>query len=135
MSKYKHGLSKEKLYGVWSGMISRCYHKNCNQYKNYGGRGIKVCEEWANNFLYFYEWALTNGYKAGLSIDRIDVDKDYSPDNCRWINMSEQQLNRRDTIWIVFRGQKIPLRKLVDKFGLDISRVEDFLIKEEVLRK
>lgn len=85
----KHGLSYHPLRFIRKSMIHRCYNKNNKFYKNYGGRGIKVCEEWLDSLPSFYEWAINNGWKKGLSIDRIDNDRDYSPENCRWITISE----------------------------------------------
>ena len=135
MAKRTHGLSKEKLYGIWYNILFRCYNPKCNMYKHYGGRGIGVCQEWAENFTAFYEWALTNGYKPELSIDRIDVNKGYSPENCRWITMEEQHLNCQNTIWIDYRGMKFPLKKLIEKFGLNTWAVEDYLLKQWTLRQ
>jgi len=88
---------KTRLYSIWAGMKQRCYNEKHIQYKNYGGRGISVCDDWRNNFYAFSEWALSNGYQdpnendargAALSIDRIDNDKGYSPENCQWISLS-----------------------------------------------
>jgi hypothetical protein len=91
--------SKTRLYNIWKMMRKRCRCKSRSDYKYYGGRGIKVCEEWNRSDGYdsFRKWALENGYKDGLTIDRIDVDKDYSPDNCRWATMLEQSYNRRNS--------------------------------------
>lgn len=85
-------------------MIDRCERPTCKGYKNYGGRGIKVCREWKESYLTFKKWSLENGYEEKLTIDRIDVDGDYSPDNCRWVTIQEQQRNRRDTIKLTFSG-------------------------------
>lgn len=88
---------EQKLfYGKWKNMISRCYNELDKDYKNYGGRGITICEEWRDSFLSFYEWALDNEYQEGLTIDRINNDKGYSPDNCEWKTRKEQQRNRRN---------------------------------------
>ena len=76
-------------------MKQRCYNKNKDNYKWYGGRGISVCDEWLNNFMSFYDWSINNGYKDGLKIDRIDVNKNYCPENCRFITQKEQCRNTR----------------------------------------
>ena len=80
-------------------MKGRCSTKTNHKYPIYGGRGIKVCEDWFNDFLSFYNWAYSNGYKEGLSIERIDVNGDYSPENCCWIPLSEQNKNKRNSIY------------------------------------
>lgn len=102
-----HNLShKSHLYSVWKSIKDRCYREKCKSYKNYGGRGIKVCDEWKNDYKKFYDWAMENGYEekqtAGgvniLSIDRIDNDGNYEPSNCRWATMKMQAKNKRHTI-------------------------------------
>lgn len=100
----KHGMHKTKLYHVWAVMKNRCQSPNNSQYHNYGGVGVMVCEEW-QTFVPFHEWATNNGYSEGLSIDRIDVYGNYEPSNCRWITMSEQQNNKRNTIWLTYEGE------------------------------
>ena len=94
----KHGYArKERLYTIWVGMRQRCRDKNSKDYPHYGGRGIAVCEEWESNYTAFRNWAMENGYREDLTIDRINVDGNYCPDNCRWITVAEQNRNTTRT--------------------------------------
>lgn len=93
-------------------MKERCYNEKNNSYKDYGGRGIKICEDWLNDFAKFYDWSNENGYKEGLSIDRIDVNGNYTPENCRWADWEEQENNRRDNIHINVNGKDFTISQL-----------------------
>jgi len=90
-----HGKRYTKIYEVWHSMCKRCANHNSPVYDKYGGRGIAVCDEW-KDFLPFYEWAIENGYSEGLTLDRIDNDGNYSPDNCRWTTYHQQNANSRN---------------------------------------
>ena len=99
-----HGLSKHPLYRIFRKMVERCENQNCKSYKDYGGRGIKICDEWRTDFFSFYAWANANGYEAGLSIERINNDGNYEPSNCRWATKIEQNTNRRTSRFIEYGG-------------------------------
>lgn len=114
-----HGMSNIRIYNIWTGIKNRCYNKNHITYKNYGGRGITVCQEWLDDFMNFYEWAMNNGYSDELSIDRIDVNGNYEPSNCRWATAKEQGNNRRTNIFIEVCGTKKSLKAWCDCLGLD----------------
>ena len=86
--------SGSRIHRIWGNIKQRCGNKNHNKYKYYGGRGIKLCEAWGSNFNVFFDWASANGYKSNLTIDRIDNDKNYQPDNCRWVTRTTQNRNR-----------------------------------------
>lgn len=99
-----HGACKTRLYKIWKGMRHRCSCKGDTNYEYYGGRNIRVCSEW-DDFIVFRDWAMSHGYVDGLTIDRIDPDKDYHPDNCRWITMSMQANNKRNNHFITINGE------------------------------
>lgn len=95
-----HGLSSTPLYKTWCTMKKRCFDKNEKCYKHYGARGITVCDEWVNDYMAFHQWSIENGYSKGLTIERIDVNGNYCPENCKWITQQKQLWNRTDTIYI-----------------------------------
>lgn len=109
---------RRRLYNIWSGMVRRCEDPKRERYKNYGGRGIKVCDTWRNDFESFVLWALSNGYSDNLTIDRIDVDGDYNPDNCRWSNMKEQANNKKNNVLIEINGQTKTVAQWSDHIGI-----------------
>lgn len=100
----KHGLSRHKLFRTWIDMRNRCYFINHNRFEHYGGKGIKVCDIWRDDFIEFYRWAIANGWKKGLSLDRKENNKGYQPDNCRWITVKEQNRNRTSNVHLTIDG-------------------------------
>jgi len=130
----KHGKSNTRLYHIWVGMKGRCHNPNNVAYKNYGARGINICDCWNNNFNAFYEWALKSGYNATLTIDRILNYEDYSPENCQWITIQEQQavgkkrLSSRYRL-IEYRGEKFSLSGWSKRLGSNRAIVWDRLHK------
>ena len=118
MAREKHGERNTKLYSVWSSMKTRCNNPNDKEHKNYGGRGIKVCKEWEESFSKFSEWAKHNGYKEGLTIERINVNGNYCPENCTWITIEEQARNRTNTRWVEYNGKTMSLAEACEIFGV-----------------
>ena len=122
--QYKHGDTgghsgkSSRLYCIWSSMKDRCFRSNFRQWKDYGGRGIKVCDEWRNNYSVFKTWALSNGYHEGLTIDRINNDGNYEPCNCRWVTMKEQMNNKNNNHNISYNGKCQSLTKWAEELGI-----------------
>lgn len=122
-----HGYSRTRLYKIWIGIKVRCYgNPNRKNYNLYGGRGIKMCDEWINDFMLFREWALTHGYdenaeRGECTIDRINVNGDYAPDNCRFITLQEQCNNRRKTTFITYKGETKPMADWCRQYGLRVN--------------
>lgn len=117
-----HGMSKERIYSIWAGMISRCENPGDSMnYMNYGGRGISVCKEWSESFMSFYTWSMEHGYAGDLSIDRIDNDGDYCPENCRWTTVKEQARNRRSNINVEYKGEVKTLKQWSEEYGVEYS--------------
>lgn len=122
----KHGGSKTRLYTIWACMKNRCSCSNNTHFNCYGGRGIKVCDEW-KDFENFQIWAVNNGYGENLTLDRIDNDGNYEPSNCRWVTRKEQSFNRRTNHIIEFNGEQRPLGQWAEIFGIHPRTIKDRL--------
>lgn len=123
-----HGMSDKKLYKVWTSMKARCDNKNNQRYESYGGRGITYCKEW-EKFEPFMNWAFSNNYKEGLSIDRIDVNGNYEPSNCRWVTLSEQADNKRCSRKIKYKGNEFTAKQLSEEFNIPYSTIYNNVIR------
>lgn len=121
----KAGNKKKRLKSIWRCMQTRCYNKNHKSYKNYGNRGIKICDEWLgeNGLDNFREWAMKNGYENDLTIDRIDVNGDYEPNNCRWVDYTEQNNNRRSCITLLYNGEEVTIKELSEIIGTSTTTI------------
>lgn len=119
-----HGKTNTRLYRIWSHIKDRCCNPNDKRYKDYGGRGILICDEWKNDFMAFYNWALGSGYTEELTIDRIDNDKGYFSENCRWVDMKIQCRNTRRNVFVEYQGEKICLSEAAEKSGIDVKILE-----------
>lgn len=119
------------IYGILFQMRKRCYNPDFKYYYNYGGRGITICDEWMGNdgIENFEQWALSHGYKKGLTIDRIDNDKGYSPDNCRWVDMKTQSNNKRNNLYLEMNGKTQTLSQWCEEYGVPYGRVEARITK------
>lgn len=100
-----HNLSKIRVYHIWQEIKKRCINKNCKCFERYGGRGITVYQEWLDDFMNFYNWAMDNGYSDDLTIDRIDVNGNYEPNNCRWVDNIVQANNKRNNRYITYNNE------------------------------
>lgn len=104
-----HNQSGSRLHRIWCGMNTRCFNPKRKDFRHYGGRGITVCFEWQHHFEPFFQWAKENGYSDELTLDRIDNNKGYSPDNCRWVSRKEQSRNQRNTRFLTYLGETKPI--------------------------
>ncbi len=114
----KHGFKGTRIYRTWKNMKNRCSNPKRPDYKNYGGRGISVCDEWRKDFMTFCKWAMNNGYQDNLTLDRIDVNGNYEPKNCRWVDMKTQARNRSNNIVVEYNGKKMTLAEVSEKSGI-----------------
>lgn len=120
----RHGMSKTKVHECWKNMMQRCYNKNNTGYKNYGARGITVCESW-HKFENFY--AAMGNPPAGHSLDRIDVNGNYEPSNCRWVTQNTQQRNRRNSLWV----DGLSLQVIADELGIPYHTLHSRLYRAQ----
>lgn len=124
-----HGHSRKRVYAIWKGMKSRCYNQNRKCYHDYGGRGIKVCDEWKDDFQSFYDWAMANGYTDDLTIDRIDSNGNYEPSNCRWADSIVQGNNKTDNVFIEALGEKHTLSEWSNITGIKYGTLYNRIVK------
>ena len=127
-NKSTHDKTNTKIYKLWLGIKARCNNINNPKYKNYGGRGIKVCNEWQNDFMSFYNWATNNGYNENAeygkcTIERIDVNGDYEPSNCTFKNLKEQANNRTTNVFIEYNGENHTLKQWSEILNLNYKAV------------
>lgn len=122
IANHSHKDSHSILYNTWTRMKQRCENPGNSRYERYGGRGIKICEEW-HDYPSFKKWALENGFSPELTIERIDNDKSYEPDNCKWISFPEQANNRKNTIWIEFQGKTQNLMQWCNELNLPYKTI------------
>lgn len=124
-----HGGYKTKLYKRWVAMRQRCRNPNCSEYRNYGARGIAICREWDEDFVAFRDWALSNGYRDDLEIDRVDNDKGYSPENCRFIDRVGNANNLRKNRRYRFRGKDYTIAELARLTGAPYGSLRNRLVE------
>lgn len=117
------GVATTRLYNIWQHMKGRCHRRTDDHYKWYGGMGVKVCEEWRTDFQAFHDWALSHGYADGLSIDRVDVDGDYCPGNCRWVDHKTQCNNRHSNVLLTIDGVTHNVREWSDISGVKYTTI------------
>lgn len=117
-SATKHGMYKTQLYSLWFHIKERCTSENCNNFHRYGGRGIKMCDEWINDPLEFIKWCKNNGYKKGLQIDRIDNDGNYEPSNCRFVKAKINARNRSNNHIIKYNGKEMCISEWAEYLGI-----------------
>lgn len=122
-----HGMSNTLLYEIWKSMKARCYRKTSKDYPNYGGAGIRVCDEWKEDFIAFHTWAVQNGYKDHLTIERIDPYRNYEPSNCTWIPNDQQALNRRNSRRFEYERKNYSMRELSEKFNINYNTFRAYI--------
>lgn len=121
-----------RLYKCWQDMKSRCYNGNNKNYIQYGGRGIIVCEQWEHDYQKFRAWAVENGYKENLTLDRVNFNGNYEPTNCRWVSIKSQQHNKRNNRFIEFKGEIKTLSEWCEKLNLNKSSISSRINRDGV---
>lgn len=122
-SQYLHGLTHHRLHTIWAMMKQRCMNPKHRSYRNYGAKGIIVCDEWVSDFKAFYDWSTKNGYKEGLTLDRIDYNGNYEPNNCRWFTYKQQGNNRRNNRLLTYNGETHTMSQWCDITGLSKATI------------
>lgn len=125
----KHGCCGTRIYRIYNNMIVRCFNQNARSYQDYGGRGITVCDKWSHNFQAFYDWAMANGYADNLTLDRIDVNGNYEPLNCRWATKKEQANNTRRNRMITYNNKTQTIKQWADEYGINYPKLKDRINK------
>lgn len=131
---HKHDMAKTRPHQIWASMRKRVHNPNCKAYKNYGGRGIEICQEWdddTNGFVNFWKWAQNNGYSDELTLDRIDVNGDYSPGNCRWTTRIEQARNTRKNLMLTYKGETKCLKEWSEILGINYGTLQSRICRDK----
>lgn len=121
-----HGMTNTRIYRIWGNIKDRCLNKKCRDYNYYGGRGILICKDWIK-FESFYNWSIKNGYKDNLTIDRIDVNGNYEPSNCRWATWTQQENNKRNTFFVEYNGKTQSISDWCRELNLNYNTIKSRL--------
>lgn len=132
---YKHGLKHTRIFSIWVNMRTRCYNPNTTHYHRYGGRGITICDEWRNDIEAFYNWATSNGYSDDLTLDRINVNGNYEPSNCRWVDIKTQARNKSKNRIFTINGLSKSLIEWCEIYKINYRTVQDRLKRNWTIEK
>lgn len=130
----RHGMSGKRIHNIWKTMCHRCECKNISNYSDYGGRGIRVCQEWLDDFMNFYEWSMKNGYADNLTIDRINNDGSYEPSNCRWVTQRVQSNNKRSSLFVIYKEKRMTVKELSEETGKGYAFLRNHYHKGDLQR-
>lgn len=138
MKHEMHGKRHTRLYRIWANIKTRCYNQRDPHFSRWGGKGVKMCEEWKNSFNSFYTWAISNGYTDKLTIDRIDNNGNYTPSNCRWVTVAEQNRNKEHVRFITYNGKRQTIGQWTKELNLGKETIRERLKRgwseEEVIK-